>query len=208
MFAGIVEEVGQVVAVAGDDRSRTLTIRGTRVMDDLQVGNSIAVDGVCLTVVAIHGTAFRVDVGAETLRRTTLGRLLPDTPVNLERPLRLDGRLGGHLVQGHVDGVGTITRLEAEAVSTWMEVAVPEPLRIYLAEKGSAAVDGVSLTVARLIPEGFAASLVPHTLAASTLGRKRPGDPVNIEVDILAKYVERFVATHVIGTRRSDGQSI
>ncbi len=208
MFTGIIEEIGAVVAV--DDRHQTqrLTIRAQHVTTDLAVGSSIAVDGVCLTVVDITGRNFRVDIGVETLRRTALGRLSSGVLVNLERPLRMDSRLGGHLVQGHVDAVGTIASMEPEATTVWMEVTVPDSLLVYIAEKGSIALDGVSLTVARHTSAEFAVSLIPYTLEATTLGRKRPGDLVNIEVDILAKYVQRLLKAHLDATGRSHGEAL
>ena len=194
MFTGIVEGLGEVLAVSGTPDGARLRVRAGALLDDAGVGDSIAVSGVCLTIVAMDGGAFSADLAAETLRRTTLGGLRPGDPVNLERPLRLDERLGGHIVQGHVDGVGTIAATRPEGEGLWMEIAAPASLLPYLVEKGSVAVDGVSLTVAGL-PGGdrFAVALIPHTLAVTTLGRRRPGDPVNLEVDILAKYVERLL---------------
>ncbi len=194
MFTGLVEEVGEVLAVRRGNQSRRLTIRSRLVASDVRIGGSVAVDGVCLTAVDVRAGRISVDVVAETLRRTTLGALAPGIPVNLERPVRADQRLGGHVVQGHVDGVGTIVSTRAEGEGVWMGITVSPTLRKYLVEKGSVAVHGVSLTVAALRRRGFAVSLIPHTLAVTTLGRKRPRDEVNIEVDILAKYVERLMA--------------
>ncbi len=206
MFTGLVEEVGQVLAVRPGNQSRRLTIRSRLVASDVRIGGSVAVDGVCLTAVDVRADRFSVDVGAETLRRTALGGLAPGIYVNLERPVRADQRLGGHVVQGHVDGVGTIVSTRAEGESVWIEITVPPALRKYLVEKGSVAVDGVSLTVAALRRRGFAVSLIPHTLAVTTLSRKRPRDKVNIEIDILAKYVERLMTgwSKVAG-RHGDG---
>src|SRR5207249_12242938 len=149
MFTGIVEGVGEVLAVERSADVRRLTIRSSQVISEIAVGGSIAVDGVCLTTVEVGGDRFSVDVGAETLRRTTLKTLVPGHRVNLERPLRLDSRLGGHLVQGHVDDVGTIMRIRPEGETRWMEIRVPQNLYAYVVEKGSIAVDGISLTVAR-----------------------------------------------------------
>jgi riboflavin synthase len=151
------------------------------------------VSGVCLTIVALGGDEFSADLAAETLRRTTLGELGAGDAVNLERPLRFDQRLGGHVVQGHVDGVGTVTSVAPEGDGVWMDIEAPAALRRYIVEKGSIAVDGVSLTVARVADPRFAIALIPHTLAATTLGVRRPGDRVNVEVDVLAKYVERLL---------------
>jgi riboflavin synthase alpha subunit len=159
----------------------------------LGLGESVAVSGVCLTVVAVASGRLAFDVGEETLRVTTLGSLQPEDPVNLERPLRVDGRLGGHLVLGHVDGVGRVAGWRPQGDGAWLEVSVPPALRPLVVPKGSVAVDGVSLTVAALGPDGFGVALIPHTLAATTLGRRRPGDPVNLEMDVIGKYVRGFV---------------
>lgn len=187
MFTGIVEELGTVIS---RDGSR-LRLAATRVLDDVTTGASIAVNGVCLTVVGWDGVAgwWEADVVEETYARSALGALVPGAPVNLERPVRLSDRLGGHLVQGHVDGVG--------------EVVVPAPdLRIrmdpsllrYIVEKGSITIDGISLTVVAPTDDGFTVAVIPHTMDVTTLGHRGPGDLVNLEVDITAKYVERLLA--------------
>ncbi len=165
-------------------------MRGPLVTSDAAYGASIAVNGCCLTVASLDGEEFTADVMAETFERTSLGALTPGSPVNLERPLRADGRLGGHVVQGHVDGTGTI---ESHAGGV-VRVGIDEGLARYVVEKGSVAVDGVSLTVVEAGDASFTVSLIPATLELTTLGRKGPGDPVNIEVDVLAKYVERLLA--------------
>lgn len=194
MFTGIIEELGEVRSITGSDEGARLWVRAGGVLDGARVGESIAVSGVCLTIVALEGAAFAADVVAETLRRTTLGGLRSGDPVNLERPLRLDQRLGGHIVQGHVDGVGTVTAVRPEGDGVWMEIAPPPALMRYLVEKGSVAVDGVSLTVAGISESvGFAVALIPHTLEVTTLGRRGVGDRVNVEVDVLAKHVERLM---------------
>jgi riboflavin synthase len=194
MFTGIVEERGEVVAVDRHAGAATVTVRGPRVTADAAHGDSIAVNGVCLTVTAISGSTFTADIMAETLRRTALGALAPGSPVNLERPLCLGGRLGGHLVQGHVDGVGRI--LTREPADEWevLTFALPPELARYVVEKGSITVDGVSLTVTRVDDETFSVGLIPTTLKLTTLGHKRAGDPVNVEVDVIAKYVERLLS--------------
>src|SRR5947209_19633809 len=156
MFTGIVEGVGEVLAVERAADVRRLTVRSSQVFVEFAGGGSIAVDGVCLTIVEVGGDRCSVDVGAETLRRTTLKTLVPGHRVNLERPLRLDSRLGGHLVQGHVDDVGTIMRIAPEGETRWMEIRVSQILHVYIVEKGSVAVDGISLTIARVMNEGFA----------------------------------------------------
>ncbi|HEU0041933.1 MAG TPA: riboflavin synthase, partial [Jiangellaceae bacterium] len=170
-----------------------LTVRGPTVTSDAVHGASIAVNGVCLTVVDVGGGEFSVDVMRETLDRSALGSLTSGGPVNLERAVRASDRLGGHIVQGHVDGVGTIeSRTPGERWDV-VRIALPEPVRRYVVEKGSIAVDGVSLTVSAVGEDWFEVSLIPTTLALTTLGLRRPGDPVNLEVDVVAKYVERLL---------------
>lgn len=215
MFTGIVEEVGTVVALdraldraagggPGGDRAAgdaRLVVRGPRVVSDAGLGDSIAVSGVCLTVTDLPGDGtFAVDVMPETLRRTALGDLAPGAPVNLERAVRADARLGGHVVQGHVDGVGTVRRRTPGPRWDEVEVALDPALARYVAEKGSVAVAGVSLTVTAVGDDWFGVSLIPTTLAATTLGAAAVGTRLNLEVDVLAKYVERLLAT--IGVAR------
>jgi riboflavin synthase len=190
MFTGIVEERG-AVREAGEHR---LVVGCAVVPLDSAIGASVAVNGVCLTVVANDGATLAFDLSQETLARTGLGRLRVGDPVNLERPVSLAARLGGHLVQGHVDGVGEILAVEPdETGGSWLRIRVPEPLRRYTVEKGSVTVDGVSLTVASLHDDGITIALIPHTLAVTTLGASSPGDPVNLEVDVIARYVERLM---------------
>ena len=194
MFTGIIEEMGNVATIEMRPDGARLRIRAGALIEDAGIGESIAVSGVCLTMVDVASGEFAADLAAETLRRTTLGQLRPGDPVNLERPLRLDQRLGGHIVQGHVDGVGTIASVKTEGDGIWMEIDAPLALAPYVAEKGSIAVDGISLTVAGVSVGGrFAVALIPHTLAVTTLGRADAGSGVNLEVDILAKYVERLL---------------
>ena len=194
MFTGIVEELGEVVAVEPlPDQAARVSIRGPLVVADAGHGDSIAVDGVCLTVAERTEQVFTADVMAETLRRTTLGGLAPGRPVNLERPVTLATRLGGHLVQGHVDGVGVIEARTPSEHWEVVEISLPESLSRYVVGKGSIAVDGVSLTVVQAAGGRFTVSLIPTTLAATTLGGKRVGDLVNLEVDVIAKYVESLM---------------
>jgi riboflavin synthase len=200
VFTGIVEELGEVVALEEFGDAARLTVRGPLVTAGAGAGDSIAVNGVCLTVTGASAGTFSADVMGETLSRSGLGALGAGSAVNLERPLRLGGRLGGHIVQGHVDGTGTI--LERRPGEHWdvMRIAVPLPLARYVVQKGSIAVDGVSLTVSALGvglnggPDWIEVSLIPETLARTTLGRKQPGETVNLEVDMIAKYVERLLA--------------
>ncbi|MGW8970857.1 riboflavin synthase [Streptomyces platensis] len=193
MFTGIVEELGEVAAVEDLGDASRFRLRGPVVTQDAKHGDSIAVNGVCLTVVDTADGEFTADVMAETLNRSSLGALAAGSRVNLERPMTLGGRLGGHLVQGHVDGTGTI--LERTPGEHWeiVKVALPATLSRYVVEKGSITVDGVSLTVVDAADDYFTISLIPTTLALTTLGIKKAGDPVNLEVDVLAKYVERLL---------------
>jgi riboflavin synthase len=199
VFTGIVEELGEVVEVSAGPATR-LTVRGPLVSADASAGDSIAVNGVCLTVVDVAGGTFAVDVVAETLRRSSLAGVRPGDPVNLERAATLATRLGGHLVQGHVDGVGTLlSRSDGGEV----RIGLPSGLARYVVEKGSIAVDGVSLTVVEVRAEAFTVALIPTTLAVTTLGRTSVGGRVNLEVDVLAKYVERLLGG-TVGTGGED----
>ena len=174
--------------------SSRLAVACATVNADSDVGASVAVNGVCLTVVERGPEHLAFDLSEETVRRTSFSRLAQGDPVNLERPLTLSSRLGGHLVQGHVDGVGTVTGFETdETGGAWLTVTAPEDLRRYLVEKGSVCVDGVSLTVAALVGDSFSVALIPHTLDVTTLGVTHVGDPVNLEVDVIAKYVEALM---------------
>ncbi len=190
MFTGIVEELGEVVSLHGG----RLVVECRKVPRDSGVGASVSVNGTCLTVVENPAGRLSFDLSEETMERTGLGRLSPGSLVNLERPLTLAARLGGHVVQGHVDGVGEIAALDTtDDGGALLSVTVPEPLLRYVVEKGSIAVDGVSLTVAAVEGDAIRIALVPHTLTATTLGQARPGDRVNLEVDVMAKYVERLM---------------
>ncbi|EPH43387.1 riboflavin synthase [Streptomyces aurantiacus] len=193
MFTGIVEELGEVTAVENLGDASRFRLRGPVVTEGAKHGDSIAVNGVCLTVVEHDGDEFTADVMAETLDRSSLGALVPGSKVNLERPTAVGARLGGHIVQGHVDSVGTV--LDRKPSENWeiIKISLPEELARYVVEKGSITVDGVSLTVVDAGPDYFTISLIPTTLALTTLGVKQPGDPVNLEVDVIAKYVERLL---------------
>ena len=194
MFTGIVEEVGRVVRVEPRGSGSRLRIEAGRVAEGLREGDSVAVQGVCLTAVEIGSAGFSTDVSRETLERSTLGEARAGTAVNLERALAASGRLGGHIVQGHVDGTGVIRTLEERGGGDWwLEVEAPQELVRYLVYKGSIAVDGISLTVARVEGPVFAVAVIPHTWANTTLREARPGGRVNLETDILAKYVESLL---------------
>ena len=197
MFTGIVEELGEIVGIDIDGDSARLRVRGPLVTADATRGDSIAINGVCLTVTATSGGEFSADVMGETLDRSSLGELKPGSAVNLERPLRSDGRLGGHIVQGHVDGTGTI--ISRRPASDWdvVRISIPAELGRYIVQKGSVAIDGVSLTVSALSNGAnpwLEVSLIPETLQRTTLGSKGPGSVVNLEVDLIAKYVERLLS--------------
>jgi riboflavin synthase len=193
VFTGIVEELGEITAIEEQSDASRFTVRGPVVTEGARHGDSIAVNGVCLTVVEFGDGSFTADVMAETLGRSSLGALRPGSRVNLERPMALGGRLGGHLVQGHVDGTGTV--LERVPGDHWeiVTISLPAELARYVVEKGSITVDGISLTVVEAAADRFTVSLIPTTLELTTLGLKQPGDPVNLEVDVIAKYVERML---------------
>jgi riboflavin synthase len=199
MFTGIVEELGSLTTVDRLDRAARLTFKASQVAEDARHGDSIAVNGVCLTVVESGADGFTADVMAETLDRSSLGRLTIGDPVNLERAATLSTRLGGHLVQGHVDGVGTV--LERRPDTHWeiVRIGIPAELGRYVVEKGSIAVDGVSLTVTAVTADYFEVSLIPTTLALTTLGTRPVGAEVNLEVDVIAKYVEKLVVPSAKG---------
>lgn len=187
MFTGIVEELGAVVSI----NPPRVRIAAVKVLDEVSLGDSTSVNGCCLTVVAVGDGWWEADITDETMARTNLGTLAAGDPVNLERPVRLADRLGGHLVQGHVDGVGEIVVAAPD-----LRLRIPVDLLRYLVEKGSVTVDGISLTVVEVLDDGCTVAVIPHTTAVTTLGRKGPGDLVNLEVDIVAKYVERLLEGH------------
>ena len=197
MFTGIVEELGEVTGWEDLADAARITVSGPVVTGDARHGDSIAVNGVCLTVVTNEAGAFTADVMKETLRRSALGELGVGSRVNLERAVRLQDRLGGHLVQGHVDGTATIISLVPDEHWTVVRCSLPAELDRYVVEKGSITVDGISLTVAAVQPGWFEVSLIPTTLERTTLGRKGVGDPLNLEVDITAKYVEKLLAARL-----------
>ena len=193
MFTGIIEETGEVVEIKDSGDFRTISVRGRSVFDDLRLGSSIAVNGVCLTARSINENTFSAEMSRETLDRTSLGHLTNGAIVNLERPMRADSRFGGHIVQGHVDGVGRIYRFDRQADSWILDVEFPASASRYLVEKGSITVDGISLTVAALKDSRFSVAIIPHTFENTNLKAAKAGDPVNLEFDVIAKYVENLV---------------
>jgi riboflavin synthase len=193
MFTGIIEETGTVHAVRRGTRSSQLTIRALKITEDLREGDSISTDGVCLTVTSFGKDSFTADVMPETMSRTTLGSLEPGAPVNLERALKLGGRLGGHLVSGHIDCTGRIESITKDDNAHWFRIAVGKEILKYITVKGSVSVDGISLTVAEITERGFSVSVIPHTSQKTAILLKRNGDMVNIECDMIAKYLERLI---------------
>lgn len=189
MFTGIIEEVGHLL----EHGRGSMRIQAKRILEDVHPGDSIAVNGVCLTVTQFDASSFSVDVMAETLRRSSLAGLAKGSRVNLERAMAADGRFGGHIVSGHIDDTGTVTSLKREGNAVWVTIDCDARLRRYIAEKGSIAIDGISLTVAALTSSGFQVSIIPHTGAETTLLEKKAGDTVNLETDIIAKYIERLM---------------
>jgi riboflavin synthase len=192
MFTGLIADLGEVTGLERGDAGATLTV-STRLADDLREGDSIAVNGVCLTATEVGAASFRAEAMIETLERSSLGQLAPGAPVNLELPLRAEDRLGGHVVQGHVDGTGVVSAVREQGFSRVLEIETDPGLTRYLVEKGSVALDGVSLTISALREGGFTVSLIPETLQRTNLGRIGAGARLNVEVDILAKHVERLM---------------
>lgn len=199
MFTGIIEETGEVVDIKDTGTFRTIQVRGKSVFDDLRLGSSIAVNGVCLTARSIQDDTFSAEMSRETLDRTSLGYLAQGAIVNLERPMRADSRFGGHIVQGHVDGVGRIQRFDRAGDAWNLEVECPPGGFRYIVEKGSIAVDGISLTVASLRGSSvFSVAIIPHTFENTNLRAARPGDAVNLEFDVIAKYVENLIKSYAV----------
>ena len=193
MFTGIIEEVGTVRQIRRGRCSAVVEVEARLVMEDLKIGDSVAVNGVCLTVTEKSGRGFQADVMHETLDRSSLAALRPGSPVNLERAMAADSRFGGHIVSGHIDGTGAITQVRRDDNALWYTVEASPALLRYIVEKGSIAMDGISLTVAAVEADRFSVSVIPHTAAVTALGRKRPGDVVNLETDIIGKYVEKLL---------------
>ena len=193
MFTGIIEEVGTVKRIQRSGSSSFIEIQAKKVLEDVHLGDSIAVNGVCLTVTYFGGGMFRADVMNETLSRSSLGSLASGSPVNLERAMAAEGRFGGHIVSGHIDGTGTISDIRNDGIAVWYTISAPPELLRYIVEKGSVAIDGISLTVAKVTDTSFSVSIIPHTAAETILGAKKTGDIVNLENDIIGKYVEKLM---------------
>jgi riboflavin synthase len=193
MFTGIVEEIGIVTRIKKGQNSSVLSIQGSRIFEDLHMGDSVAVNGVCLTVSRLDKQSFDADTTSETLVRTSLGALRPGSNVNLERAMLSNGRFGGHIVTGHVDGTGTITQIRRDDRTVWVTFSAGPEILKYIIEKGSIAVDGISLTVALVNPDSFSVAIIPHTEKSTTLLSKTQGESVNLECDMIGKYVERFI---------------
>ncbi|MBR6386176.1 MAG: riboflavin synthase [Ruminococcus sp.] len=193
MFTGIVEEMGMVSEITRNGNNSYIRIQAEKVLSDVHIGDSIAVNGVCLTVTRHDGNIFQADVMNETLNRSSLGSLKRGSKVNLERAMSAEGRFGGHIVSGHIDGTGTITNIKNDGIAVWYTVSAKPEIMRYTVEKGSIAIDGISLTVARVSENSFSVSIIPHTAEKTVLSLKKIGDIVNLENDIIAKYVEKLV---------------
>jgi riboflavin synthase len=200
MFTGLIEEVGTVASVKNAKQSHKLRITSSELIKELKVGDSIAVSGVCLTAVSVDRASFEADLAQETLYRTSFSRIRAGALVNLELPMRANARLGGHIVQGHVDGTGKFLSLDAiaEGQDSWLRIEVPHGLEKYVIAKGSLSVEGISLTVTKIAGQEVTIAVIPHTAEATNLKSLRPGDPVNLEVDVIAKYVEKMIAGKTI----------
>lgn len=192
MFTGIVEEVGTIENVRNAEQSAVLNINASLILEDLRIGDSVAVNGVCLTVTEFDSKGFKADVMHETLNRSGFKHLKSKTKVNLERAMPANGRFGGHIVSGHIDGTGTVSRIEKDDNAYWYTINTDKSIMRYIVEKGSVAIDGISLTVALVGDSGFSISAIPHTVSSTVLSNRNTGDVVNIEVDIVGKYIEKF----------------
>lgn len=205
MFTGIIEEIGTIRTINRGAASAVFTIAAETVLKDVHLGDSIAVNGVCLTVTSFSKKQFTADVMHETLNRSSLGTLRPGSHVNLERAMKADGRFGGHIVSGHIDGTGTITDIKKDDNAIWYTIKTPPELMRFIIEKGSITIDGISLTVAAVAADSFSVSTIPHTNAVTTLGERKVGDLVNLETDIIGKYVERLMRPEEPETQQNTG---
>lgn len=203
MFTGIIEEVGTVIGIHRKANSALIEIRAEQVLADVKTGDSIAVNGICLTVTSHTARSFTADMMHETMRRSAMRNIRNGSPVNLERAMMAGGRFGGHIVSGHIDGTGTIEKIQKDEIATWYTIGAEDKLMRYIIEKGSIAIDGISLTVASVQEHSFSVSVIPHTTANTTLPGKKPGDLVNLENDCIGKYVEHFLSTGRLETAGS-----
>lgn len=206
MFTGIIEEVGSVASIRKGAHSCVLTVNASRVLEDVHLGDSIATNGVCLTVTSFTSHSFSADVMHETLNRSSLGSLHIGSPVNLERAMLAGGRFGGHIVSGHIDGVGTISSIKEDDNAVWYTVEAPSNILRYIIEKGSITLDGISLTVAKVTNSNFSVSIIPHTRAQTNLASKKVGDVLNLENDLVGKYVERFMLQPIAASQEQPEQ--
>lgn len=195
MFTGIIEERGIIKSIRAGGKSSRMVISAAKILEELKIGDSINTDGVCLTVTEFSSSSFTVDVMPETMLRSTFGKLKTGSTVNLERALRLSDRLGGHIVSGHIDGTGRLEKIRKDENAIWLSIVAEEPILRYIVEKGSVAIDGISLTIAKIDLHTFEVSVIPHTQAETTILIKKTGDAVNIECDIIGKYVEKLIKT-------------
>lgn len=193
MFTGIIEEIGTVVNLQKGVKSSRITISGDKIFDDLKIGDSVSVNGMCSTATEISNKTFTADIMAESMRRTNLGSLRKGSRVNLERAMQLNGRFGGHIVSGHIDGTGVVISQVREDNAIWVTIGTEDNIMHYIIEKGSITIDGISLTVARVYSDAFAVSIIPHTAGETTLLTKKSGEKVNLECDIVGKYIEKLV---------------
>lgn len=203
MFTGIIEEVGTVKEVQRNGNNSFIRIQADKILSDVHLGDSIAVNGVCLTVTKYDGSIFQADVMNETLSRSSLGSLRTGSPVNLERAMAANGRFGGHIVSGHIDGTGTIISIKNDGIAVWYTISANADIMRYIVEKGSIAIDGISLTVAKVTEDYFSVSIIPHTAEQTILSSKNTGDIVNLENDIVGKYVEKFIKNDSSDTQKS-----
>lgn len=202
MFTGIIEEIGTIKSINSNGISSQLCISANTILEDTKIGDSIAVNGVCLTVTSIKSNLFTADVMAETLRRSNLGSLIPQSKVNLERAMPANGRFGGHIVSGHIDGTGTIVETKPEGNAVWIKINCSSNLLKYIIHKGSITIDGISLTVAKVTDSDFSVSIIPHTAANTTLLQKKSGDVVNLENDVVGKYIEKLLSFQKIDEQK------
>lgn len=206
MFTGIIEEMGSVASIRKGAHSCALTVNASRVLEDVHLGDSIATNGVCLTVTSFTSHSFSADVMHETLNRSSLGSLHIGSPVNLERAMLAGGRFGGHIVSGHIDGVGTISSIKEDDNAVWYTVEAPSSILRYIIEKGSITLDGISLTVAKVTNSNFSVSIIPHTRAQTNLASKKVGDVLNLENDLVGKYVERLMLQPIAASQEQSEQ--